>query len=209
LALRVSWDDRSQSPDSAWDPFTARVLASVAQDDSLPPGNTRFPDQLAVQFPRTARAGAQRPYFLMGSPTDPVYQWRWTSGVGGGPVAGLARGIDRFEPIPGAPLAARAVYEAGQWRVVLTRSLAASDTVNQLQFRPEAGGAVPMAFFVWDGSNGETGTRMAVSTWYYLALDTPVPARVFISPIFAAALTFGLGLLLVRRTQRRAMTKGG
>ena len=66
-----------------------------------------------------------------------------------------------------------------------------------------------MAFFVWDGSNGETGTRMAVSTWYFLALDTPVPARVFISPIFAAALTFGLGLLLVRRSQRRAMTKGG
>src|SRR5439155_1560740 len=27
IALRIIWDDRSQSPDSAWQPFTQRVLA--------------------------------------------------------------------------------------------------------------------------------------------------------------------------------------
>src|SRR5574341_1309544 len=79
------------------------------------------------------------------------------------------------------------------------RSLATADTANQLQFR--TGRAIPLAVFAWDGSNGETGTRMAVSAWYSLALDTPVPARVFVSPVVAALATFGLGVFAVRRAQ--------
>ena len=204
LALRVTWEDRSQSPDTAWLPFTGRVLESVAGDDS-----TRtpalWPDRLAVQFPRAIPEGAgvlERPYFLMGSATQPVYQWRWTSGPGGGAVAGLARGIDRFDPLPGDPLGGQAVYHQGEWGVVFSRSLATADTANQLQLR--TGQAVPVALFAGDGANGETGTRMAVSAWYYLALDIPIQASVFISPILAAALTLGLGLIVVRRAQHRA-----
>src|SRR2546421_1340599 len=34
LALRLSWDDRTQSPDSAWLGFEQRVLETVAGDDS-------------------------------------------------------------------------------------------------------------------------------------------------------------------------------
>ncbi|MBI1966771.1 MAG: c-type cytochrome [Gemmatimonadetes bacterium] len=207
LALRVSWDDRSQSPDSAWLEFTDRVLETVARDDSTPPAPTPWPDQLAVQFPLAIPEGFERPFFLMGAATRPVYQWRWTSTPGGvredslsAAVAGLARGIDRFDPLPGTPLSAQAVYDQGEWRVVFSRSLATADTANQLHLR--TGRAIPVAFFAWDGSNGETGTRMAVSTWYFLALDTPVRAQVFVSPILAAALALGLGLTLVRRAQR-------
>ena len=29
IAMRVTWDDRSQSPDTAWNQFTKRVLASM------------------------------------------------------------------------------------------------------------------------------------------------------------------------------------
>src|SRR2546425_9784349 len=49
-------------------------------------------------------------------------------------------------------------------------------TLFRSQF--EAGRAIPVAFFVWDGSNGEHDTRMAVSAWYFLALDQPTPPRV-------------------------------
>ena len=93
------------------------------------------------------------------------------------------------------------MYDRGQWRVVITRALATADTTNQLQFR--TGRAIPVAFFAWDGSNGEHGTRMAVSTWYFLALDEPTPVRVFISPVVAMALTLALGMLVVWRANRR------
>src|SRR6266550_300318 len=173
LALRVSWDDRTESPDTAWLKFEQRILETVAGDDSAPgPKAEPWPDQLAVQFPRHLPPGMERPYFLMGATTDPVYQWRWTSRPRRA-FAGLARGIERFDTLPGAP-AGEATYEHGEWRLVLTRALATPDTANEVQL--EAGRAIPMAFFAWDGSSGEHGSRMAVSTWYFLALDRPTAA---------------------------------
>ena len=202
VAVRVSWDDRSQSPDTAWLGFERRVRETVAGDDSGASAETgRWPDQLAVQFPRRIPEGMERPYFLMGSETDPVYQWRWTSATRGGrAVAGLARGLERFDTLPAAP-ASGAVYDHGEWRVVFTRSLATPDTANELQFA--TGRAIPVAFFAWDGSSGEHGTRMAVSSWYFLALDQPTPSRVLVTPVVAMLLTLGLGIVVVRRAQRR------
>jgi DMSO reductase family type II enzyme heme b subunit len=147
----------------------------------------------------------ERPYFLMGSETDPVYQWRWTSSPRRS-VAGLARGIERFDTLPGA-VAGQARFDHGEWRLVFTRALATPDTANEVQL--EAGRAIPVAFFAWDGSSGEHGSRMAVSTWYFLALDRPTPAGVFISPVLAMLVTLGLGLVVVRRAQRRGTVRAG
>ena len=202
LALRVSWDDRTQSPDTAWLGFEQRLLQTVASDDSgapAPPKAEPWPDELAVQFPRRVSDGMERPYFLMGAATDPVYQWRWTSQPRRA-VAGLARGIEQFDTLPTAP-AAQAVFDHGEWSVVFTRALATPDTANEVQLA--AGRAIPVAFFAWDGSSGEHGSRMAVSTWYFLALDRPTPPSVFISPVLAMLVTLGLGLVVVRRAQRR------
>src|SRR2546423_10277770 len=121
-------------------------------------------------------------------------------------VAGLARGIERFDTVPGAP-AGQAIFDHGQWRLVFTRALATPDTANEVQL--EAGRAIPVAFFGWDGSSGEHGSRMAVSTWYFLALDRPTPPSVFISPVLAMLVTLGLGLVVVRRAQRRGTTRAG
>jgi DMSO reductase family type II enzyme heme b subunit len=205
LALRVSWDDRTQSPDTTWLAFQQRLMQTVASDDSGAPQAQRWPDQLAVQFPRHLADGMERPYFLMGSATDPVYQWRWTSQPRRA-VAGLARGIDQFDTLPAAP-AAQAVFDHGEWRVVLSRALATPDTGNEVQL--EAGRAIPVAFFAWDGSSGEHGSRMALSTWYFLALDRPTPPSVFISPAVAMLVTLGLGLVVVRRAQRRGTRRSG
>ncbi|HXL35209.1 MAG TPA: c-type cytochrome [Gemmatimonadales bacterium] len=203
LALRVTWDDRTQSPDTTWLRFEQRILETVADDSAPPPLKAEpWPDQLAVQFPRRLAQGSggmERPYFLMGATTDPVYQWRWTSRPRRA-FAGLARGIERFDTLSGAP-AGQATYDHGEWRLVLTRALATPDTANEVQL--EAGRAIPMAFFAWDGSSGEHGSRMAVSTWYFLALDRPTPPGVFISPVLAMFVTLGLGLVVVRRAQRR------
>jgi DMSO reductase family type II enzyme heme b subunit len=201
IALRVAWDDRSQSPDSAWLAHIGRVFAALASDDSGggAPQPGLWPDQVAVQFPLTIPQGMERPYFLMGSGRAPVYQWRWSSQ--GGAVAGVARGLERFDPLAGGgTVGAQAVYDHGEWRVVLARALATADTAHELQVR--TGRAIPVAFFAWDGSNGEHGTRMAVSTWYFLALDEPTPASVFISPVIAMALTLALGMFVAWRAQR-------
>jgi mono/diheme cytochrome c family protein len=201
IALRVVWNDRSQSPDTAWLAHITRVLSSLATDAAAPPSAERLPDQLAVQFPMTIPSGMERPYFLMGDRSDPVYQWRWGSGAPAAAVAGQGRGLSRFDPVAGGSgVSAQSIYDAGQWRVVFTRALATPDSASQLQF--QTGRAIPIAFFAWDGSNAESGTRMAVSTWYFLALDEPVPARVFISPVLAMTLVLAVGLLMVRRAQR-------
>jgi DMSO reductase family type II enzyme heme b subunit len=199
LALRVSWDDRTQSPDTAWLRFEQRLLETVASDDSLPPKAERWPDQLAVQFPRHLVDGMERPYFLMGTGTDPVYQWRWTSQPPRA-VAGLARGLDQFDTLAAAPTG-QSVYDHGEWRVVFTRALATPDTGNEVQLA--AGRAIPVAFFAWDGSSGGHGSRMAVSTWYFLALDQPTPSGVFVTPLVAMLLALGLGVVVVRRAQGR------
>jgi mono/diheme cytochrome c family protein len=202
IALRVAWDDRSQSPDTAWLAHIGRVIRALSSDDSSGEQPGEWPDQLAIQFPVAIPTGMERPYFLMGSPSAPVYQWRWSSGSRATAVEGLGRGVDRFEPLPSkGGLGAQAVFDHGQWRVVFTRALASADTTSQLPFR--TGRAIPVAFFAWDGSNGEHGTRMAISTWYFLALDEPVPARVFISPLVAMVLTLGLGMLVVWRAQHK------
>jgi len=202
IAIRVAWDDRSQSPDTAWLAHLGRVFSTLS-DDSTREQPALWPDQLALQFPVSSPTGMERPYFLMGSPSAPVYQWRWSSTARATATAGLARGVDRFDPITGAGagIPTQAVYDHGEWRVVFTRALASPDTANQLPLR--TGRAIPVAFFAWDGSNGEHGTRMAVSTWYFLALDEPVPARVFISPVLAMVLTLGLGMLVIWRAQQK------
>ena len=201
IALQLSWDDRSESPDTAWLDHTARVLASLDSDDGSQEQPALWPDQIAVQFPVAIPTGMERPYFLMGSSSAPVYQWRWVSTARSAAVAGLGRGLERFDPISNAGVGAQALYDRGQWRVVFTRALASPDTATQLPFR--TGRAIPVAFFAWDGSNGEHGTRMAISTWYFLALDEPVAARVFISPVLAMVLTLGLGMLVVWRAQQK------
>lgn len=205
IAMRFTWDDRSQSPDTTWfKKFAPRVLATMASDDSTADSAQNWPDQLAVQFPMTIPEGMARPYFLMGSSSGPVYQWRWTSAPRR-VVAGRATGIDSFDSLPASGgLAAQAVYDQGQWRVVIARALATPDSSSQLQFA--FGRAIPIALFAWDGSNGEHGSRMAVSTWYFLALDRPTPPGTYISPVIAMAITVGLGMLVIARAQRRGGT---
>jgi hypothetical protein len=46
-----------------------------------------------------------------------------------------------------------------------------------------AGEPVPIAFYAWDGSNGETGKRAAIGSWYFLFLEQPATARVYIVPL--------------------------
>ena len=87
----------------------------------------------------------------------------------------------------------------------MTRPLKTDAVDQDLQF--EEGRFIPIAFFAWDGSNSETGTRHAMTTWYWLLLQ---PASGSKPIIFAVIITLLLGGILVLwgRSAARAARAG-
>ena len=201
LALRVVWDDPSSSPAPAWAEWLTRLDTTITTADGPPPAQ-QGPDRLTVQWPqRPGSDDTERPYFLGGNARRPVQHWRWTS-VPDRVEVGTATGLGAFAADNAADSVAHAArYENGQWRLELVRVLRQRDTTDGPVFVP--GRAVPVAFLVSDGSNGEDDVRSAVSTWYAIHLDVPTPARVYAVPAATVLLTAGLGMLLVTRAQRR------
>ncbi len=217
LALRVSWNDPSKSPDPQWNEWQARILSSMEPKDELgeagaagpnasaapsaqAPASSNLPDMLVVQFPPTIPTGMERPYFLMGTNGKPTYLWKWQSDANA-PVEARGKGFGNIETLSGGQLTGAAQFDQGQWRVVFRRPLISSDSANRLSFR--AGVAIPMAVFAWDGNNGESGKRGSISTWYYVYLDQKTPSTVYATPLATIALTAGLGLLFVRNAKKR------
>jgi DMSO reductase family type II enzyme heme b subunit len=144
----------------------------------------------------------ERPYFLFGTGRDPVNLWDWTSDQAGAREM-VGRGIGALEEQPpeSQGTSADATWDNGQWRVLFTRALATDDPASDVQFPMSE--AVPVAFFAWDGDNGESGARSSVSSWYFVYLTEPTPPTVLVAPLLAMALTAGLGLVVVARAQRR------
>lgn len=200
LAMRLVWHEPSRSPDPAWEPW-GRRLRQLMQPPDTAGDPVQGPDVFTVQFPATLEEGRDLPYFLGGDNRRPAYLWRWQSDAEGVSEL-LGRGLDRLQPLePGqGPPTAAAEFEDGEWRLVIRRRLASDDPDRRLAI--PVGEVVPLAFFAQDGSSGEVGNRGAVSSWYYLHLDRPVAATVYIVPILATLLTAALGLLVVARAQR-------
>jgi DMSO reductase family type II enzyme heme b subunit len=205
LALRLVWNDPSRSPDAAWDDWR-QLIAEAMEPKDEPPAEGALPDAVAVQFPAGAVTGRDLPYFLMGDARTPVHLWRWSSD---GAVRELtARGLDSFEPLSPASgaVVGDAAWADGQWQLVLRRSLAsgADDTRPALR----TGEPIPFALFAWDGSNGEAGKRGAIGSWYFLFLEQPATAAVYVVPILTILITALLGFAAVRYAQR-AQRQGG
>ena len=219
LVMRVAWSDRSNSPDPVWAEWRNRVTevmepkeGDVAAAGPAPDPDTAAmavpasPDRIAVWFPRSMPTGMERPYFFMGSTRSPVYLWQWESR---GQVREMSgRGPALMEPLQASNgLTGSATFQDGEWRVAFRRALAATDSAAAISF--PAGQPVPVAFFAWDGDNGEYGTRGSVSSWYFVQLTEPAPASTYATPLIATLLTAGLGILAVGRAQRRERTKNG
>lgn len=203
LAMRVSWHDPSRSPAPAWNEWLGRVAQTMTDADGPVP-TTQGPDRLTVEFPAELSED-ERPYFLQGSPRKPAYVWRWASDPDR-LDEGTATGLGRFTARSGSSEVAHAArYDAGEWSIQLSRALTAADAKSP-RFVP--GTAIPVGFFVADGSNGEDSVRTAVSTWYAIYPDTPTPRRVYLAPALGMLLTAGLGLTAVSSAQRRAREGG-
>jgi DMSO reductase family type II enzyme heme b subunit len=155
------------------------------------------PDRAALQFPARAASGDEKPYFLLGDARHAVDYWRWSEAEGLRRF--VAEGRNRIAPRDAGRLAAQGGYRDGQYRVILRRPLAALGE-REVEFAP--GRFVPVAFHLWDGEQGEEGLKMAISSWYYLALEPPTPMSAYLWPLAAGSLALGGELWILRRRRR-------
>ena len=176
IAFHLTWDDPSRSA-----PDAAKKL---------------FGDAVSIQFPAKFTAGNERPYFLMGDASDAVYLLRWEASQAG---EASANGPTKIKALDGGDVVSKTVYENGQYRVVIKRPLAAKGD-ERPTFQPAT--FVPVAFQAWDGGAGETGTKMSLTSWYYLRLEPPQSSRRFVVPPIVAILTLVVMLLIVRAAAR-------
>lgn len=202
LALRLEWNDPSESPDSVWDDWRALLARNVQPAPDS--GVGQVGDGMTIQLPASMPEGRELPFFLGGDASNPVYLLEWRSPRSGVQEL-LGRGLDQRQPLSGGAVNAAAEFDSGRWRLMVRRPLIAEGDQ-----RPDlpTGTPIPVAFFAQDGSSGETGHRGSVSSWYFLYLDTPVPSTVYTLPVAATILTAALGLLVVaraRRTERGAV----
>ncbi len=179
IAFHLTWDDPTQSTDD--------------------PAKKLFADAISLQFPPQPSSGTERPYFLMGDASDAVYLLRWVNGKG--VTESTANGPAKIAAIPGAEAGGKVVYANGQYHLVMRRPLVSKDATRPT-FSPAA--FMPVAFQAWDGGAGESGTRMSLTSWYYLRLEEPQSGRRFVIPPVVAILTSALMLLVVRVANRRA-----
>ena len=189
VALLLEWDDRTKS--TPGDP-KAESLAEPGMGE----------DMVAVQWPIEIPEGMEKPYFLRGDAARPVNFWQWRSGTadGGENVALLnASGLAETETrdAGAAGLTARGTYDKGTWRVVMRRPLAAADPETDLGFAE--GKFIPVAFAAWDGSNGETGSKHSITTWYWLLLRPPTGTMPYAVAVLVALL-IGAGQIWWART---------
>ena len=95
----------------------------------------------------------------------------------------------------------KAVWGQGRWRVVMKRPRITEDK-NDVQF--VAGKFIPMSMNAWDGSNGEHGLIMSLSTWHYVLIETPTPMDVYVYAVLAALAAGAQGYWLVRQAAQEA-----
>ena len=181
IGVLLEWDDRTKS-------IPGDETAEKIADKGI------GPDAVAVQFPLEIPSGMEKPYFLMGNDSKPVNLWRWSGGSTDKPesvalldAAGIANQQQREHA--GAGLTAKGTYKDGTWRIVMSRSLVTAEPDKDIQF--EEGRYTPIAFFNWDGSNSETGTKQTLTTWYWLLLAPEAGSKPLMVAILVALLVAG------------------
>jgi mono/diheme cytochrome c family protein len=113
-------------------------------------------------FARGPAAGGQDPAFLTGRATGNAF----SSLTRTSPIESLvAAGIGTLTPRPAASqnVSGEGVWAAGEWKVVFVRSLGPSGEGDAL-----LSDGVPVAFAVWNGSEGDRNGNKAFSVWHRL-----------------------------------------
>lgn len=169
-----------------------------------------FRDAIALQFPVKSPKGAKKPYFVRGESSNAVNLWMWEADKAeAGETAAfeaIARGWKQKPKLQAEDqqqVQSQAVWENGQWNLVIKRSLLTEDK-NDVQFRQ--GQFVPLSLNAWDGSNGEHGMIMSLSSWYFVFIEAPMPMSLYVYTGLAVLVVGGLGFRWARKEEDAAET---
>ena len=214
IAFLLEWDDPFKDTvhkaDMEFDPKEIRKVGAynsyVAANGMVRRKLETFRDSIALQFPVKTPDGTKKPHFLRGGSSNPVHLWFWKADLDaqGKPAVeeAVARGWRqpaRVQAEDHQQVSAKAVWRQGRWSVVMKRPLRTKDK-NDVQF--EQGKFIPLALNAWDGSNGEHGLIMSLSTWHYVLLEAPTPLDVYLYAVFAVLMVGGLEIWLVRKADK-------
>ncbi|MBT3553321.1 MAG: c-type cytochrome [Rhodospirillaceae bacterium] len=215
IAFLMEWDDPfKDTTHKEGQVFNAKEISKVGAFNSYIEGNGMIPrkletfrDSIALQFPSKETSGTKKPHFYRGGSSIPVNLWIWKADADAAGKRAVddagARGWKQPVRAQGEKqqqVTSKAEWAAGRWRVVMKRPLTTPDR-GDVQFSP--GRFIPMSVNAWDGSNGEHGLIMSLSTWHYVFLEAPTPAKIYIYALLAVLITGGLGFWF-RRIVRNA-----
>lgn len=214
IAFLLVWDDPFKdvihNQDEEFNPAAISKVGAfnsyVEANDMIPRKLETFRDAVALQFPVKPVEGTKKPHFLRGGSSNPVHLWIWKADheeLGKRSVdEAIARGWKQKPKVQAEDqqqVNAKAVWEKGRWAVVLKRPLITDDR-SDVQFIK--GKFIPMSINAWDGSNGEHGMIMSLSTWQYVFLEAPTPIKVYIYALLAILITAFLGIWLTKKVIR-------
>ncbi len=193
VAMLVEWNDATQDVTSGGIEDEQAGETYVNLETFL--GEGPYSDRLAVQFPNSIPEGVEKPHFAWGQPGKPVNLWLWSAedGVHEFTGTGLKDGIS---PQADSSVTAQWDYVDGHYRLLLSRPLITGDP-EDIELR--SGEFIPIAFQAWEGSNGETGTRMALSSWYSLVLEETTSTSALLYAGLAAVVVIAGEVVLMRR----------
>ncbi|MFQ5883420.1 MAG: c-type cytochrome [Candidatus Methylomirabilales bacterium] len=212
IAFLLEWDDRFKDTVHTEEPLPAKDTYVKFN----PQKKWSLRDAVEIQFPMRIPPGIERPYFLLGEPRKPVVLWRWNADWNDD--AHRKTAVEELnatgprkpvvpQPAEGQEVMGKGVWQDGRWRVVITRPLKPKNPDKDIGF--EAGKMIPIAFHVWDGSNGERGLLSAISSWQFLVLEAPTPASVYLYALLVIVGCFGAELWLIRWARSRPAALGG
>jgi mono/diheme cytochrome c family protein len=206
IGFLLEWHDKTESTSNAEvgmgsaEEETSILEEGIPQSE-LPTPNSNYPDAIALQFPVNIPDGAIKPYFLMGDTRNEVHLWNWAANTGK-TEEWNAKGMDKLtqQTDDKQNIQSQGIYNQGKWQLVMRRSIKTEENKKDIQF--EEGRFIPIAFHVWDGSNGETESKHAVSSWYLLYLEPERPLRSNLFPPLFMIAAIGVELWFVRRIKR-------
>ena len=193
LAMLVEWNDATQDTTSGGS--DEQQIGETYVNLETFQGEGPYADALAVQFPASIPEGVEKPHFAWGQPGKPVNVWLWRADEGAREYTGtgLQGGLTAQAE---SSVKAQFDHSEGQYRLLLTRPLNTGDPAD-IELRP--GEFIPIAFQAWEGSNGEAGTRMALSSWSSLVLEQSASTSALIYAALAAVVVVAGEVVLMRR----------
>jgi DMSO reductase family type II enzyme heme b subunit len=154
FGVLLAWNDRTRNVRSDDAGKVTSVTAALQRY-----GEWQMPDQIALQYPEKLDPKGSLPAPYAGDATRTLRRWTWSAFRSeSGDTQAVIERVGGPSAAPEAvadapPVATRAAYVDGQWRVVFKGK------------RPFKAPALPLALHAWDGGAGESGTWRSFSSW--------------------------------------------